>query len=218
MRWAKGIKQIRKMRKMTQLQVADKTGYARPTICQFENDERTIDQDILAKLLQALNIEHDAFFKFCAEPYEIKPYIQIPEVDMAKVNFADFWDASDKMFKSSIISRFGAGGSVSDPYAFRIEANNENLIDCGIQEGDHLIVTPGIKYKDGDAVLVLMKPQEEIFVRRIFWKGNAQVRLASEITTREEIVIDPQKTEVQIYKIKSYERDLSVKPKRRRSR
>ena len=73
------IKEIRKLRKMTQQELADKVGISQAHIARIEKNERGLDIDVLPLFAKALNCEPWELL-----PKEMQPNITPEEVEILR--------------------------------------------------------------------------------------------------------------------------------------
>lgn len=218
MKWGKTLRKIREKRQMTIRQICEKTRGITPSyLSQLETEKRSIDEAILEQLLQLYDIKQAEFLKYAEESdelFEIKPIKIIPVIDMAKIEFDDIWQLSDKMADITIVKEEIGAGGIRDSRAFALEVIDPDMADCGIEPGDYLILSPRTEPSSGEIGLVLIRNGNEILVRRVFEKDKNLIRLVSDNPTKEERVLDRREKEVKIYFVDSIQR----KQKRRRRR
>lgn len=210
MKWGEALRKIREKRQMTIRQVCEKTsGISASFLSQLETGKRSIDEATLEQLLQVYDITQAEFITYCKKEngsFNIKPINLLPVLDMAKVKFDDFWNAKDKMFNSIIVKEQIGSGGIGDPRAFALEVSHLEMADCGVNVGDYLIITPRIEASSGEIGLILIRDTNEIFIRKVFHRGDNLIRLVSEDPTKEERLIDRTKTEIKIYFIDSVQK------------
>jgi transcriptional regulator with XRE-family HTH domain len=73
------IKEIRKLRQMTQQELADKVGVSQVQIGRLEKSTRTLDVDMLADIAEVLNVEVWELL-----PKEMQPNITAEEMEVLR--------------------------------------------------------------------------------------------------------------------------------------
>lgn len=218
MKWGEALRMIRGGRQMTIRQVCERTkGITASYLSQLETGKRSIDEAILEQLLHIYDMSQVELFEYAegsGASFEIKSVKVIPVIDMAKATFDDLWHLSDKIASPAIIKEEIRAGGVRDPRAFALEVTNPDMADCGIGQGDYLIVSPRIEPSSGEIGLILIRKGNEIIVRRVFQKDKNVIRVVSDNPAKEERIIDRSKIETKIYFIDS----IQKKQRRRRRR
>lgn len=177
---------------LTQEQLAKKVGVAPVYISQLERGIReTPSDDLCRRLAKALDLEAGRLFKLVYQdrlPAELRhlfgakggkgavqplPARRVPVLNRSSCNrWRDFGDMD-----------FPAGHADSDepadtrdPNAFYIVAEGDSMIGFDIQEGDYLLVEPGIQVENGDIVLAI-HPDEGTTVKRFYRMADGGIIL-----------------------------------------
>jgi transcriptional regulator with XRE-family HTH domain len=218
MKWGDALRRIREGRQMTIRQVCERTkGITASYLSQLETGKRSIDEAILEQLLQLYGIKQTEFFEYAGgsdASLEIKSVKVIPVIDMARATFDDLWHLSDKMASPAIVKEEIGAGGIRDTRAFALEVTRPDMMDCGTESGDYLVLSPRIEPSSGEIGLVLVRDGTEILIRRVFQKDKNLIRLVSDNPAKEERIIDRREKEIKIYFIDS----IQKRQKRRRRR
>lgn len=183
------IKQCRDKQGMTQQEVAEKSGYSRNSIINWEKGIRIPDANVVKTLAQILGTSAAYLMdetddpEFTRSPKDIDTrWIKIPLVDHTKIctalkdgkmNIASAETAEYMVLPADMLGPIGE----RKPFAVKVEGNS--MEDAGIFQGSEAAVNPEMEVSDGDAALVCFGSKNECAIKWVYFHSDGGVELRS---------------------------------------
>lgn len=210
------LKECRERKGMTQQEVAEKSGYSRSSIINWEKGLRTPDANVLKTLAQVLGTTV-AFLM--GETDEPTPLDITSNVRKETVQYFDKW-IEVPVLDPTVIACAGAGnggmtgiyasaektillpaemvGTISidaDKKPFAVLVEGDSMEGAGIPDRSTVVVNPAEEVYDGDAALVCFGRQNEWAIKWVYFNkndGSIEIRSAAPqykpmLFTKEEI-------------------------------
>lgn len=210
------LKECRERKGMTQQEVAEKSGYSRSSIINWEKGLRTPDANVLKTLAQVLGT---TVAYLMGETDESTPLGITSNVRKETVQYFDKW-IEVPVLDPTVIACAGAGnggmtgiyasaektillpaemvGTISidaDKHPFAVLVEGDSMEGAGIPDRSTVVVNPAEEVYDGDAALVCFGRQNEWAIKWVYFNkndGSIEIRSAAPqykpmLFTKEEI-------------------------------
>jgi len=149
------------------------------TVSQWDRGVNPIREDNLARYLDIIGISMEEFAKTLTQPVEFQRIIRIPVISLDMGKFDDLWHLSDKLYRFPVALEFITIPEIKDSNAFALQIKDQEMIDCRLEKGDYVVITPKVKFRSREYGLILIKPKSMIAIREILDLEDGYIRLIS---------------------------------------
>jgi len=183
------LKQCRDKQGLTQQEVAEKSGYSRNSIINWEKGIRIPDANVVKTLAQILGSSAAYLMGETDDPESARSpdnldteWIKIPLIDPTEL-CARQKDGNINKFLAGaaehMILPAGMLGPIGKHKPFAIRMQGDSMVDAGILSGSEAAVNPEIEVSDGDAALVCFGPKKECTIKWVYFHSDGSVELRS---------------------------------------
>lgn len=166
------LKQLRKEKKLTQMELADMLGITQQAVGKWETGRSEPDQKTLLQLAEFFSVSLDSLLgRVRAEltglqPYNIAEAVEIPILGTVKAGYGAFAFQEDLGTEPA---------NVRDPENYFYLVVKGDSMEPRIQEGDLALVHRQQSLNDGDLGVVVYGDEAEGTLKRFLRKGNAVI-------------------------------------------
>ncbi len=220
------LKRCRTQKKMTQQELADKTGYSRSSIINWERGTRTPDADVLKKLADALGVSVSYLMGEIDMDHgnvgkkSFQPVIEIPILDptlMACAGKGNHIESAYARAEKTIFLPASDVGVLSvdiDKRPFAVTVEGDSMESAGIPDRSTVVVNPAEEIYDGDIVLVAFGIMPQIAIKWIFFKRDGSIELRAANPAYPPLIFTKEDIENDMIKILGKVMYVINKPKR----
>jgi len=220
------LRECREKKKMTQQELAEKTGFSRGSIINWEKGIRIPNADILKKLAEALGVtvsylmgETDMYHENIKRG-SIQPVIEIPILDQTLIACAGQGNGTDNIYakaEQSIFMPASSFGVISvdiEKKPFAVTVEGDSMEGAGIPDKSIVVVNPAEEIYDGDPVLVIFGIMRQIAIKWIFFKRDGSIELRAADPAYPPLIFNKEDIENDMIKIIGKVMYVINKPKR----
>lgn len=220
------LRECREKKKMTQQELAEKTGFSRGSIINWEKGIRIPNADILKKLAEALGVTVSYLMGETDMDHEnvkknsFQHVIEIPILDPTLIACAGEGNHIESVYAKAEKTVFLPASDVgvisvdADKRPFAVVVEGDSMEGAGISDKSTVVVNPAEEIYDGDTVLVAFGIMPQIAVKWIFFKRDGSIELRSANPAYSPLIFSKEDIENDMIKILGKVVYVINKPKR----
>lgn len=192
------LKQLRKEKKLSQLELAKIFNLGRTTITQYETGDRNPDLGILQKMAEFFGVSTDYLLGSETNQTSSKlPPGMIPVGEVKKIPVVGIIRAGEPILacENIIDYEYASAEEVKNGDYFFLRVKGDSMINSRIHDHD-LVLVRKQNYVDSGEIAVVLIENEEATLKKVYWVSSNKVILQPDNPKYQPMVLDKKKISI----------------------